>query len=188
MFRKRKRLHLTPFFRVKNLLLARSEMVLNSQPMVLRPDYRTVLRFAFLIVGWADVAFSARFVFDSTTRTMNFLFSSFPTTFFLGVIEGCLAIVVILATFPGVWFLCLATAWGLKRNRSWARRTGIAASLCLLPTFPWLTALGVVGLIAILSLERPISAPQPVQNASGALRDDYCSRESRSRRSLRHFS
>lgn len=80
---------------------------------------------------------------------------------------------VILATFPGVWFLCLATAWGLKRNRAWARRTGVAACLCLLPVFPWFTALGVVGLVAILSLRQGKTLPALVPSVSGAVPDNY---------------
>jgi hypothetical protein len=141
--------------------------------MVRVPDYKTILRFAFMIVGWGDVFLSSRFAFDSTTRTMNFLFSFFSPTFFIGIVEAVIAICVVLATFPGAWFLCLATAWGLKRNRAWARRTGIAASVCILPSFPWLTAVGVAGLVAVLSLKEAEPANAQVASASGELPDNY---------------
>jgi tetratricopeptide (TPR) repeat protein len=48
--------------------------------------------------------------------------------------------------------LCQATAWGLRRNRSWARKTGIAACAGLLLGFPWLTLLGAIGLFCLWSL------------------------------------
>lgn len=158
---------------LEKLLFARFKIVLKSHSVSLRIDYRTVLRFAFLIVGWADVVFSTRFIFDSAMRTVSFLFSFPNPTFVLRVVQASLGIAVILATFPGAWFLCLATAWGLKRNRAWARRTGVAACLCLLPSFPWLTAVGIVGLVAILSLQQPETAPDPVRSVSGAAPDNY---------------
>jgi len=42
-----------------------------------------------------------------------------------------------------------------------------------LPTFPWLTALGVVGLVALLALQQPQSIPDPGQSISDTLPDNY---------------
>lgn len=69
----------------------------------------------------------------------------------LGQAKFMLALSLCLLVVGG---LCQAAAWGLKRQRSWARGAGIAACLGLLPGFPWLTLLGAVGLIAVVSLPR----------------------------------
>lgn len=53
--------------------------------------------------------------------------------------------------------LCQVTAWGLKRNRSWARWTGIAACAGLLAGIPWLTLVGVVGIVLLLSVPAPLA-------------------------------
>jgi tetratricopeptide (TPR) repeat protein len=50
--------------------------------------------------------------------------------------------------------LCLATAIGLKRNKSWARWVGAAASSLLLLGFPLLTVAGSVGLYALFAKPR----------------------------------
>jgi tetratricopeptide (TPR) repeat protein len=58
--------------------------------------------------------------------------------------------------------LCLATGFGLKRNRSWARWTGTAASSLLLFGFPLLTVVGALGLYARFAKpRRPDPQPQP---------------------------
>ena len=48
--------------------------------------------------------------------------------------------------------LCQATAWGLRRNKSWARGTGTAACIGLLFGFPWFSLLGAIGLFSLFSL------------------------------------
>jgi tetratricopeptide (TPR) repeat protein len=58
--------------------------------------------------------------------------------------------------------LCLATGFGLKRNRPWARWTGTAASSLLLFGFPLLTVVGALGLYALFAKpRRPDPQPQP---------------------------
>lgn len=64
-------------------------------------------------------------------------------------------ILVVLSSMLLVGALCLVTAWGMKRNRSWARGTGIAACLGLLCGFPWLTLAGAIGLCAVFLTPRP---------------------------------
>ena len=67
----------------------------------------------------------------------------------LGQARFMLAVTVCLLVVGG---LCQAAAWGFKRQRSWARGAGIAACVGLLPGFPWLTLIGAIGLIAVVSL------------------------------------
>ena len=52
--------------------------------------------------------------------------------------------------------LFLITAWGLGKGSRWARWTGLAACLCLLPGLPWFTLLGTVGAVLIFTI--PIKA------------------------------
>ena len=69
----------------------------------------------------------------------------------LGQAKFMLAVTVGLLVVGG---LCQATAWGFKRQRPWARNVGIAACIGLLPGFPWLTLIGAIGLIAVVSQPR----------------------------------
>jgi len=68
-------------------------------------------------------------------------------------------VIVVLGATPlpmqgGVLFLI--TAWGLGKGSRWARWTGLAACLCLLPGLPWFTLLGTVGAVLIFTI--PIKA------------------------------
>jgi tetratricopeptide (TPR) repeat protein len=49
-----------------------------------------------------------------------------------------------------LFLVCFVTGWGLIQGRRWSRWAGIAASIGLLPIFPWFTAAGVVGLCVLL--------------------------------------
>jgi len=82
----------------------------------------------------------------------------------LGQAKFMLAVTVVLLVVGG---LCQAAAWGFKRERRWARGVGIAACIGLLPGFPWLTLIGTVGLIAVVSLPRDL---QTVEEDTSRLR------------------
>lgn len=60
--------------------------------------------------------------------------------------------------------LSLITAWGIRRQRRWARWCGIATSLILLVLFPLATLAGMIGLQVLIS--RPLETSPAVARAA----------------------
>lgn len=113
-------------------------------------EERTWLRWSFRTVGWALWVLPG-FVLKRLLPLYAWAATRFadqPVTLAKIMIAVVLCMLVI-------GTLCQATAWGLKRNRSWARTTGTVASIGLLFGFPWLTVIGAMGLFYIRSL-RPV--------------------------------
>ena len=131
--------------------------MLKSRTVRHLPDYKSVLRWIFLILGWSAVVRN-QFFMESAVRCVNLIALLSPSNFLLKLFQTIAMIVVILAAFPGTWFLCLATAWGLKRDRAWSRWTGACACLTLLPGFPWLTVVGAIGSAVMLVVPPPLGA------------------------------
>src|SRR5262249_41373029 len=70
--------------------------------------------------------------------------------------KAMMLIVIVHLAVIAIASLCLLTAWALKRERGWARWTGIASSLGLLPLFPWMTVPGFFTLV-FLAVDPPES-------------------------------
>jgi tetratricopeptide (TPR) repeat protein len=121
------------------------------------PDGRALLRWMFVSLGLIILS-APEFTVNSILRADRwaaFLFPGDPAAF-----TGFMAAsYVYIGLTP---LLCLATAFGLKRNRSWARWTGTSASSLLLFGFPLLTVAGALGLYALFAKpRRPDPQPQP---------------------------
>ncbi|HTS26544.1 MAG TPA: site-2 protease family protein [Bryobacteraceae bacterium] len=101
----------------------------------------TQLRWMFLIGGWFLFVCHS-LVLHNLLYTDALADSLFPDNpeFLINLATLWLALVMV---------LCFITAWGIKRQRPWSRRTGIVTSVLLLPGAPWLTIAGVVGLCLI---------------------------------------
>jgi hypothetical protein len=67
---------------------------------------------------------------------------------------------------------CFVTAWAIKRNKPWARVTGIVACVLMLPGFPWLTPVAAGGLYVLLT--KPEALRDPAFKAASTKRTtDY---------------
>ena len=121
------------------------------------PDGRALLRWMFLSLG-VIILSAPEFTVHSILRADRWAALLFPgdpaaSAYFMA------ASYVYLGLTP---LLCLATAFGLKRNRAWARWTGATASSLLLFGFPLLTVVGALGLYALFAKpRRPDSQPPP---------------------------
>jgi tetratricopeptide (TPR) repeat protein len=130
------------------------------------PDGRTFLRWTFLALGLGIVSFP-EFTVYSVLRAPHWAALLYPGdarvyTYFMDAAYG----------FAGLTpLLCVATFFGLRRNKSWGRWTGAAASSLLLLGFPLLTAAGVVGLYALFAKPLPSDPrhqPAPAPPATAA--------------------
>lgn len=60
--------------------------------------------------------------------------------------EGTKLLAKLMVVLMGIGILCHASAWGLKRNKTWAKWTAMAAGILQLPLFPIFTVAG--GIVA----------------------------------------
>jgi tetratricopeptide (TPR) repeat protein len=68
--------------------------------------------------------------------------------------------------------LALITGLAMSRGWRWARWTGFAACLCLLPGLPWFTLIGVVGSVLVLGI--PVTKPsQNISSVPAQVVQDY---------------
>lgn len=100
--------------------------------MVQRPDYRTTLRFAFLIVGWGDVAFSCPIHFRQYHAYDEFPFRLFTYHILRRNSRGVSGHYRDPGSFSGRVVSLPCYCMGTESESHLARRTGIAASLCML--------------------------------------------------------
>ena len=147
------------------------------------PESRTILRWAFLVLGMflivrPDIPLNVVLSLRSLTA---FLFANNRRLQDLALIPAMLILMQ-----SGV--LSLITAWGLHRGRRWARWTGLFTCLSLLPGFPWFTLIGVVGLLVLLTV--PIKVEGTSSQATTNQTKDYWSaaRDSRMQKVITFIS
>lgn len=61
--------------------------------------------------------------------------------------------------------LCLATSWGLKGNRRWARGSGLLACVSLLPGLPWFSLIGLTGICVLLVIPLKVERPAALRTS-----------------------
>ena len=119
------------------------------------PDREKSLRWMFLALGW--LLFTCHsFISFTLLHADNLATALYPDD----LRSQLLFLSAVALWFAVVIFHCFVTAWGLKRQRPWARRTGIIASAFLLLGLPWLTLVGALGLYLLLSQPRQKPAPR----------------------------
>jgi tetratricopeptide (TPR) repeat protein len=120
------------------------------------PDGRVLLRWMFWCLGLI-LLLGHEFVVHSVLHADRWAAFLFPHNFAYYAFFMAAAYFYLIPT-P---LLCLATASGLKRNKSWARWTGATASSLLLLGFPLLTVAGAVGLYALFAKPRRPDSQSP---------------------------
>src|SRR5437016_8863018 len=119
----------------------------------------TLLRWMFLTVGLL-LLFGGNLPFRTVSENVSeMLYPGRPAAQRLFV-NICAMVNLLGAT------LSLITAWGIRRQRRWARWCGIAASLILLVLFPLATPAGMIGLQLLIS--RPLETSPVVAQVQAA--------------------
>jgi hypothetical protein len=108
-------------------------------------DARVILRWAFLVLG---VFLVIRFdlVLNSAWHLSPLAKVVFPND----PREQNIFVAVAMFVIMPCALLCLATAWGLERNKRWSHWTGLLACITLLPGAPWFTLIGAIGACVLL--------------------------------------
>jgi tetratricopeptide (TPR) repeat protein len=109
-------------------------------------DRRVILRWSFLLLGWLLVLAPQTLV-DVVLNGQAWADRLFPENDLHQ--KGFIALLHVFVLCSGL--LSLTTAWGLRRNLRWSRWCGIFTCIVLLAGFPWLTALGIVGLLVLIA-------------------------------------
>ena len=120
---------------------------------------QTLLRWMFLAVGLL-LLFGGNLPFRTVSENVSeMLYPDRPDAqrLFLNI---CATVNLLGAT------LSLITAWGIRRQRRWARGCGIAASLVLLVLFPLASLAGMLGLH--LSMSQPLETSPVVARVQAA--------------------
>src|SRR5437870_10071338 len=129
-------------------------------------DARVVLRWGYLSLG-IFLLVRSDVVLNSALAIRPLLEVLFPFDPRRQNLVLAMALILIL---PAA-LLCLASSWGLSRGRKWARWTGVAGCLCLLPGVPWFTLIGLTG--AVVTLLIPLKAQTLGQALVTAQSKDY---------------
>ena len=129
-------------------------------------DRRVILRWSFLLFGWL-LLLATKFVAGAVLNGQSWADRLFPGDDLHQ--KGFIALLHVFVLCSGL--LSLTTAWGLRRNLRWSRWCGIATCILLLAGFPWLTALGVIGLAVL------IAKPPKLGSTKAAVKDYWTAKQ-----------
>lgn len=132
------------------------------------PNLRVILRWAFFGLGIFLIV-RADLALNSALTIRPFAELLFPNDPRSQNIVTAVAVMVIIQA--GLW--CLATAWGLKRDRKWARWVGFVACVALLPGLPWFSIIGITGICIILVAPLKLGTSEQNQHIAPTVTQDY---------------
>jgi tetratricopeptide (TPR) repeat protein/Zn-dependent protease len=145
--------------------------------MPFRANRVIVLRWVFLVAGLFLLG-GGGIILGLNTTAQQWAQVMYPGDH---LAQRSLLMAVTLISFM-VSVLCLASAWGIPRGKSWGRSAGVLASIGLIGMF---SPLSLAGFWCLWALAKPLELPAKAESAKSSLQSkDYwvAARQSRERR------